>query len=179
MQLWLSSALGGSDEQLAATYRRCIEFLERGPLADIEPRRRIMILLLSCLQADATRLPTAAVIEYLRAAIRVSTNDERILQLTLNSALMALSANPSSEGRTHLLNIVTQSATAMRRISPPCGLLAWITIHDSCVAYHDAMNEDPTEFLQQLRLPTINETHPQLAIRARAIAATRYPGLNF
>lgn len=174
VQLWLSSALGGSDDQLAATFQRCAEFMERGPLADTEPRRRIMILLLSCLQVDAARLPTAAVIEYLRTAVRVSTDDGRILELALNSALKALSANPSGEGRAHLLNIAAQSVTAMRHISPPCGLMAWISINSSYVAYGDIMNDDPAEYLQQLSLPAIEETHPQLVNRAREIVATRY-----
>jgi len=179
VQLWLSSALGGSEDQLATIYHRCIEFMERGPLADTELRRRIMILLISCLQGDAARIPTVAVIEYLRAALRLSADDEQILQLVLNSALTALSANPSGEGSTHLSDIATQSVTAMRRIGPPCGLLAWVTIHGSCVAYREIMDEDPTEFLQQLCLSTIDDTHPQLVSRARAIVATRYPGLNF
>ncbi len=178
VKLWLSSALGGSDDELAATYQRCTEFVERGPLADTEPRRRIITLVLSCLQADAVRLPTAAVVEYLRAAVRVSTDDERILQLTLNSALTALSANPSGERRAHLIDIATQSAAAMRRISPPCGLLAWITIHSSCLAPREIFGEDPAEFLQQLPFSTIGDTHPQLLNHAQAIAATRYPGFK-
>jgi hypothetical protein len=179
LELWLSSALGGSNDQLAATYQRCVEFMKRGPLADTEPRQRITNLLLGCLRTDAARLPVVVVVNCLKAALQASADDERILELTLNSALTALSANPCGEGRIHLLEIANQSVTAMRNISPPCGLLAWITIHSRCVVYRDITEEHPIEFLQELPLSVIDKTHPQLVSRAREIAATRYPKLDF
>jgi hypothetical protein len=176
LDLWLSSTLGG--DGLEATCQRCIAFLAEPPVWDAATEHHVLTLVLNCLRSDACRLPATAVVECLKAAVRLSDDDDRAWQLTLESALAALTTDPEERHRTELTEIITQSATAMRRIGHASGLLAWITIQNAGLTHCDAFKEDPGQFLTEFPFSTVAETHPQLLKQAQAIVAKRYAGFT-
>ncbi|MDQ4037819.1 MAG: hypothetical protein M3313_05590 [Actinomycetota bacterium] len=67
--LWLSSTLGGSDDEIDALYQQCIGFLTLWPNWDATLRRNVITLVLSGLRTDTARLPPTTALEYLTAAM--------------------------------------------------------------------------------------------------------------
>lgn len=172
--LWLSSIPGGPDEEIDFLYQQCTGFLTLWPKWDATLRRKVITLVLSCLRADATRLPTATTLEYLTAAVSAREDAEQIPQLALETALATLLAHPRGNHRRPLLEIIAHTITMMCRINPPRGLQAWITIHNIGLTHHDLFTNDPAAFLDQSYFSTVRETHPDLLNKAREIIANQY-----
>lgn len=173
--LWLSSTLGGPDDEIDTLYQQCTGFLTLWPNWDVILRRKIITLVLSSLRTDTARLPPTTTLEYLTAAMGAKEDDERILQLTLDTALATLLAHPHGNHRHPLLEIIAHTVTMMCRISPPRGLQAWITIHNAGIIHRDVFTNDPTAFLDQPHFSTIGQTHPNLLNKVREILLNQYP----
>lgn len=168
LNVWLSGTLSGPDG-LAPAYERLRGWVDGIPPWDAETRRRVQALVLACLRRDAAHLPADTVIRVLRA---VSDATEHDVQLSLETALKALSADPPDDERAELLAIVAEAAERMRPY-PAARLRAWVTVHNAYQAPTEVF-EDPREFLGKFPFAAVSEKNPQLVEQAIAIAAARY-----
>ncbi|MFD3514579.1 NACHT domain-containing protein [Streptomyces sp. NPDC058657] len=74
-ELWLRSALGAPEAELAGHYRRCTHLLQHARQLDEGFRHRAVALVLAQLRTDASRLPVEVVGEVLLAAISAAPGE--------------------------------------------------------------------------------------------------------
>jgi hypothetical protein len=115
MQLWLSRTLDTDDTELARAYDRLSIVFGDRPLWDMQMQVDVAKLVLDFLQLDAPRLPAAAVIRYLSAAIGLAGGDDALLRLTLEGARSALRTELiDDDQREALTQLAADAVSAMQ-----------------------------------------------------------------
>ena len=115
MQLWLSRTLDADDTELARAYDRLSIVFGDRPLWDMQMQVDVAKLVLDFLQLDAPRLPAAAVIRYLSAAIGLAGGDDALLRLTLEGARSALRTELiDDDQREALTQLAADAVSAMQ-----------------------------------------------------------------
>jgi hypothetical protein len=115
MQLWLSRTLDADDTELARAYDRLSIVFGDRPLWDTQMQLDVAKLVLDLLQLDAPRLPTAAVIRYLKAAMRLAGENDVLLRLTLEGARSALRTESiGDDQREALTQLAADAVSAMQ-----------------------------------------------------------------
>lgn len=169
LNAWLCSTLSGSAD-LGHIYQRLMVHADGLPPWHQETHRHIQALILTCLHADAARLPADMVAKLLGKFTQVDGSNG---QLILETALAAFAADISSEQRSKLVAIAIKAANA-QPADPIARLRAWIAVHNAGMDHSDVFPGSPGKFLAEIPFSSVTENYPLLVRQAEIIAATRY-----
>jgi hypothetical protein len=175
MHLWLSRVLDSGNTDLAGTYDRLSIVFDSRPLWDVHMQVGAIKLVLDFLRHDAPHLPVTMVVRYLKAALELAGQDDMVLKLILEAGLSALRTESVGDGqREMLMQIVTDTLSAIREHGLPAALPAWLTLHRDGIAYAHLFGEDPGSFMAKVAASQLPETHPGLVKQAHSLMAAWY-----
>jgi transcriptional regulator with XRE-family HTH domain len=111
LALWLSAALGDSDDRTAG-YQRCAAYLEHQPAWDAQTHRKVRVLILHCLRSDVDRLSPALALSLLTTAAAAADSDAESWRLIAEIARAALPPDGSAPAeQAALLRLASQASS--------------------------------------------------------------------